>query len=112
MCFACPLAAGLSVRRNPKFLSRVDYDSTMGGIQNATRALDFTAPMADGGWRGLARAKKGGRSVKVGVRAVEKEEEDNCTTFLAFRLYYLLTLPRYDFLPVLFYPALPQNLPT
>jgi hypothetical protein len=74
MCCTCPLAAGLSVRREPKCLSRIDYDSTTGGIQHTTRALNLTAPMADGGWRGLIRAKKEGRSLKAGVCAVEKEQ--------------------------------------
>jgi hypothetical protein len=49
-------------------------DWTIDGIQQTTRAMDFTAPMPDGGWRGLSRAKKEERSLAVGVRAIEKEQ--------------------------------------
>jgi hypothetical protein len=78
------VSAGLSVRREPKRLlpdgpdirpgDLVVYDWTVDGIQYTTRALNFTAPMPDGGWRGLSRAKKEARSLKAGVRAVEKEQ--------------------------------------
>ena len=50
-------------------------DWTIGGIQQTTHALDFTAPMPDGGWRGLSRTRKEERSLTVGVRAIEKEQE-------------------------------------
>jgi hypothetical protein len=75
------VSAGLSVRREPKRLlpngpdirpgDLVVHDWTIDGIQHTTRASDFAAPMPDGGWRGLSRAKKEARSLKVGVRAVE-----------------------------------------
>ena len=78
------VSAGLSVRREPKRLlpdepdirpgDLVVYDWTIDGIQHTTHALDFTAPMPDGGWRVLSRAKKEARSLKVGVRAVEMEQ--------------------------------------
>ena len=78
------VSAGLSVRREPKRLlpdepdirpgDSVVYDWTIDGIQHTTRALDFTAPMPESGWRGLSRAKKEARSLKVGVRAVEMEQ--------------------------------------
>jgi hypothetical protein len=47
---------------------------TIDGIQQTTHALDFTAPMPGGDWRGLGRAKKEERSLTVGVRAIEKEQ--------------------------------------
>ena len=78
------MSAGLSVRKEPKQLlpdepgirpgDLVVCDWTIGGMQHTTRALDFTALMPDGGWRGLFRAKKEARSLKVGVRAVKKEQ--------------------------------------
>ena len=78
------VSAGLSVRRKPKRLlpdepdtrpgDLVVCDWTIDGIQHTTHALDFAAPMPDGIWRGLSRAKKEARSLKVGVRAVEMEQ--------------------------------------
>jgi hypothetical protein len=78
------VSTGLSVRKKPKRLLPDGPDIRSGdlfvcdwafdGIQHITRALDFTAPMPGGGYRGLDRAKKDGRSLKVGVLAVEKEQ--------------------------------------
>ena len=72
------------MRREPKRLlpdepeirpgDLVVSDWTIDGIQQTTHALDFTAPMIDGGCRGLSRAKKEEHSLTVGVRATEKEQ--------------------------------------
>jgi hypothetical protein len=82
-------SAGLTVRWEPKRLlpdepeirpgDLVVSDWTIDGIQQTTHALDFTAPVTDGGWRGINRAKKEECSLAVGVRAIEKEqgERDN-----------------------------------
>jgi hypothetical protein len=77
-------SAGLSVRREPKRPlpdepeirpgDLVVCDWATGGIQHTTRALDFTAPVPDGGWGVLSRTKKQERSPAVGVRAIEKEQ--------------------------------------
>ena len=78
-------SAGLAVKREPERIlpdeptirpgDLVVQDWTIDGIQHTTHAVDFTSPMSDGGWRGLSRAKKQERSLKVGVRAIEKEQE-------------------------------------
>jgi hypothetical protein len=65
-------SAGLSVRREPKRLLPDEPDIRPGDL--VVYALDFTASMPDGGWRGLSRAKKETRGLKVGARAVEKEQ--------------------------------------
>jgi hypothetical protein len=102
-------SAGLSVRREPKRLlpgepeirpgDLVMCDWNIDGIQQTTHALDFTAPVPHGGWRGPSRAKKEARSLTVGVRSIERSRGNAITRgsprpkLRGEHLYHARTLP-------------------